>query len=89
MPVIVWTDYLQYKARLRGFDLLKLEHIVRHSSERYFDTDSGRLVAIGRHNQQLVMIPYDVEDDTIIPVTVHATTRQQIRFRLQTGRFTL
>lgn len=89
MPVIVWTDYLQYKARLRGFDLVKLEHIVRHSSERYFDTDSGRSVAIGRHDQQLVMLPYDEEDNTITPVTVHVTTRQQIRFRLQTGRFTL
>lgn len=87
--MIVWTNYLQYKARLRGFDLLKLEHIVRHSGERYFDTDSGRAVVIGRHDHQLVMIPYDVEDDTITPVTVHATTRQQIRFRLQTGRFIL
>jgi hypothetical protein len=24
----------------------------------------------------------------IVPVTVHATSRQQINFRLQTGRFT-
>lgn len=89
MPKIVWTIYLQYKARLRGFDLLKLEHIVRHSSERYFDTDTGRSVVIGRHDQRLVMIPCDVEEDTITPVTVHVTTRQQIRFRLQTGRFIL
>lgn len=87
--MIVWTDYLQYKARLRGFDLLKLEHIVRHSSERYFDVETERAVVVGRHDQELVMIPYDVEGDIITPVTVHATTRQQIRFRLQTGRFTL
>lgn len=89
MPEVLWTNYLQYKATLRGFDLPTLEHIVRRSSERYFDTDTGRSVVIGRHDQQLVMIPYEVEDNTITPVTVQVTTRQQIRFRLQTGRFTL
>jgi len=73
---------------LRGYDLTKLEHIIRHSSERYFDTETGRSIVVGRHNRQLVMIPYEVDGDVIIPVTIHAITRQQIRFRLRTGRFT-
>ena len=88
MPGIVWTQYLQYRAELRGFDLTKLEHIIRHSSERYFDTETELTVVVGRHNRQLVLVPYEVEGDTITPVTVHAITRQQIRFRLQAGRFT-
>ena len=88
MSNIVWTEYLQYRAELRGFDLAKLERIIRHSSERYFDTETGRTIVVGRHNKQLVMIPYEVDSDTITPVTVHAITRQQIRFRLRTGRFT-
>jgi hypothetical protein len=88
MTTIVWTEYLQYRAELRGFDLAGLEHIIRHSSERYFDTETGRTVVIGRHDRQLVVIPYDVGEETITPVTVHAITRQQIRFRLRTGRFT-
>jgi hypothetical protein len=87
MPNIVWTGYLQYRAELRGFDLTKLEHIIRHSGERYFDTETGLTVVVGRHNRQLVLIPYEVEGDTITPVTVHAITRQQIRFRLRAGRF--
>lgn len=66
----------------------KLEYIVRHSSERYFDTETGLNIVVGRHNRQLVLIPCEVEGDTITPVTVHAITRQQIRFRLRTGRFT-
>jgi len=33
------------------------------------------------------MIPYEAEARTITPVTVHATTRQQINLRLKTGRF--
>jgi len=86
--MINWSDYLRYRAKTRGFDLEKLEHIIRHSSERYLDTETGRHVAVGRHGEQLVMIPYEAEQEIITPVTVHAITRQQIRFRLSTGRFT-
>jgi hypothetical protein len=43
---------------------------------------------VGRHNRQLVLIPYEVDTETITPVTVHAIARQQIRFRLRAGRFT-
>ena len=68
--------------------MARLEGIIRHSSEHYFDTVTGRTIVVGRHNKQLVMIPYEVDGDTVIPVTIHAITRQQIRFRLQTGRFT-
>lgn len=88
MPSVVWTEYLQYRAELRNFDLTILEHIILHSSERYFDTETGRTIVVGRHNRHLVMIPYEVDGDIITPVTVHAITRQQIRFRLRAGRFT-
>jgi len=87
MPVIIWSDYLKYRAVLRGFDLLTLEQVIRHSSERYLDTETGRSVVVGRHRRQLVMIPCEIEEEAIVPVTVHAIKRQQIRFRLRTGRF--
>lgn len=38
---LAWTDYMKYRARLRGFDLAKIEHIVRYSGERYVDTVTG------------------------------------------------
>ena len=85
---IVWTDYLRHRAQLRGFDLETIENIVRFSDERYFDTSTQRMVAIGRQGSLLVMIPYDEDGDTATPVTVHATTRQQISLRLRAGRFT-
>jgi len=85
--MINWADYLKYRAALRGFDLEKLEEIIRHSAERYFDTETERHVVVGRHNLQLVVIPYDIDNDTITPVTVHTISRQQIRFRLNTRRF--
>lgn len=84
---IVWTEYVEYRARLRGFDLVKIEQIVRHSGERYIDTVTGRLIAVGHIDNMLVMIPYDTEQGTITPVTIHATTRQQINFRIETKRF--
>lgn len=85
--IVVWTEYMKYRARLRGFDLAKIEDIVRYSTERYFDTATGRSVIIGRHDELLVMIPYETDGETIIPVTIHATTRQQINLRLKTGRY--
>lgn len=87
MGKVVWTDYLQHRAHLRGFEPTVVERIVLHSEERYFDISTQRKVAVGRSDSQLVVIPYDQEGETFTPVTIHATTRQQINFRLKTGRF--
>jgi len=87
MAKIVWTDYLKYRAAVRGFDLTILEQIILHSAERYFDNETRRTVVIGKHDKELVIIPFDTAGDEVIPVTIHATTRQQIRFRIRTGRF--
>ncbi|MEW6356686.1 MAG: hypothetical protein AB1696_10190 [Planctomycetota bacterium] len=87
LKTIVWTEYLKHRARLRGFDLAVVEHIVRFSEERYFDTATHRTVAIGRHGKRLVMVPYEKHGDTVTPITIHAIARQQITFRLKTGRF--
>jgi hypothetical protein len=45
------------------------------------------MVAVGRHDSRVVLIPYDQDSDVMTPVTIHSTTRQQIQFRLRTGRF--
>jgi len=84
---IVWSDYVRYRIDLRGFDPPKIEEILRYSAERYFDTATGRMIAVGRHDDRLVMVPYEEKEGTITPVTIHVTTRQQITFRLKTGRF--
>ena len=89
MPQIVWSSYLRYRAELRGFDLAKIEEILRFSGERYYDTVTGREIAVGKHDNRLVIIPYERSGDLITPVTIHSTTRQQIRFRLRTGRFAI
>ena len=83
----VFTDYLKFRATLRGFDLKMIEEILRHSDERYFDVETQRSIIIGEHHHKLAMIPYELSETEIIPITIHATTRQQIKFRLNTGRF--
>ena len=85
--VIVWSDYLKYRAELRGFELSKIENILRHSEERYFDSVTRRLIVVGKHDNRLVIIPYERHGNEITPITIHAITRQQIKFRLKTGRF--
>ena len=48
MKPIVWIEYLRFRAQQRGFDLAELEHIMRYSTERYFDTQTLRRIVIGR-----------------------------------------
>lgn len=88
MVEIIWTDYLKYRLKLRGFNLAKIEEVIRYSSERYYDTSTDRWVVIGKDSNILVMIPHEIdEDSTITPITIHATTRQQIKYRVKSGRF--
>ena len=84
---LVWSEYIKYRAGFRKFELAKIEDIIRYSRERYFDTVTRRMIVVGKHDDRLVMIPYQRKGNEIIPVTIHATTRQQINFRLKTGRF--
>lgn len=88
MKQVIWTDYFRYRAKLRGFSLESVEEIVRYSTERYYDTATDRLVVVGKDANIIVMIPYEIETDNIItPITIHATSRQQINYRIKSGRF--
>ncbi|HFC09981.1 MAG TPA: hypothetical protein ENJ54_09065 [Chloroflexi bacterium] len=84
---IIWTAYLRYRARVRGFDLKRLDEILRYGNERYYDTQTGRFVVVGRCGKQLCLVPYEIRAETITPVTVHATTRKQILQRVRVGRY--
>lgn len=86
--MLLWTDYMKYRARLREFDLEELEKVVRFSSERYNDEATGRQVVVGKHGDSMVLIPFETLGEDIMPVTVHRTTRQQVAARVRSGRFT-
>ena len=76
-----------YRAAQRNYDLDRIKEILRFSTERYLDSETGRTVAVGTHRDKLVVIPYEETESTMTPITVHATSRQQIRFRINIGRF--
>ena len=78
---------MKYRVELRNFELSKIESILRYSGEKYWDTETQHFVAVGKHDDRLVIIPYEMFDYEITPVTIHVSTRQQIKFRLKTGRF--
>ena len=85
---ISWTDYFRYRVKLRGFNLSNVEEIIKYSTERYYDTATERLVIVGKDANILVMIPHEIDKkDIITPITIHATTRQQINYRVKSGRF--
>ena len=86
-PEIVWSAYMKFRATQRGYDLTKIEEIVRYSGEQYYGTVTHRVVVVGRHHNRLVIIPIEREGNLILPVTIHAVTRQQISLRLRSGRF--
>jgi hypothetical protein len=45
-------------------------------------------VVIGKDANMMVMIPHEIDkEDTITPVTIHATCRKQINYRVKSGRF--
>ena len=85
--IIVWTEYIKYRLTLRGYNITTVEKILRYSSERYRDTVTDRMIVIGRHEKFLVMIPYEVKENILTPVTIHTTSRQQINSRIKSGRF--
>jgi hypothetical protein len=55
---VAWTEYLKYRAAIRGFDLDTIEKIAKSSQERYTDTATNRHVVVGRCGKTLVVIPW-------------------------------
>ncbi len=87
MKPILWTAYLEYRCQTRNFRLEAIENII-HSPERlYYDVETARIVAVGKHDNKLVLIPYEETETGITPVTIHATSRRQINLRVRSGRF--
>ena len=84
---IRWTYYFTKRCERRHYSIEKAEEIIRYSTERYFDLDSSRRIAVGFVDNRLVVIPYEEENDIVTPVTIHETDRKQINFRIRTSRF--
>lgn len=63
---IIWTEYFKYRVELRGFDLERIEEVLRHGTERYYDTATGRLVVVGNDTNILIIVPYEKMSLTLL-----------------------
>jgi hypothetical protein len=68
------------------------EQIFLHATERYFDTETQRDIAVhrvrlGRRRMAQMMLAYEEYAEHIEFVTIHKINRRDINFRIQTGRW--
>jgi hypothetical protein len=82
----ILTEYFRFRLQLKKYEFDKMFGIIKCSIEKYYDTETGRTVVIGKHIDKLVLIPYEITEESVIPVTIHVITRQQINFRIKPGR---
>ena len=88
MKVNLTNKYFLYRLKVREYELEKVESILRTSFEVYFDSDTGRNIKVGKHDNVLIIVAYDVEQDgSTTPVTVYQTSRKQINYYLKKERF--
>lgn len=78
---IVWTAYMKYKSKLRGFNLLQIEDVINSSSERYLDTITGRRVIVGKYESKLILIPYEMDENSVINCPHHDASTNQFSYK--------
>jgi hypothetical protein len=89
---ITLTDYFQTRLRIRRVPEQVVRSIIENSTERYFDNETLRHIAVGRaefgrKGARLLMVAYEREGNILTPVTVHDVTRAQVRRRVTQERW--
>jgi len=88
---IEYTVHLQTRLHLRYIPSDLPRYIYVHATERYYDHQEERMIAIAdvkhRGKTRPMCIAYDEFDDHVEVVTIHPIRRSQIDNRRQTGRW--
>ncbi len=92
MTEIRFTEYFRERLRLRNVPETIVRKILTESTERYFDVETLRFVAVarasfGRKGARLLMVAYEQEGDILTAVTIHDVTRQQVQARVESARW--
>ena len=89
---VIYSRHLQFRMQMRGIPEKMPERIYRESQQRYYNHHTLRRVAVMevQHNRRrtLMMIAYDQFAEHADLLTIHPITKDQIRERLRTGRWT-
>ena len=89
---IEYTEHLRIRLRHRHTPPDIPRHIYLHSTERYYDRQEERMIAIAeveyRGEIRPMCIAYDEFEEHVEIVTVHPIRRSQVDNRRQTRRWT-
>jgi len=89
---IRYSQHLKFKMRVRQISENMPKRIYHESKKRFYNHQTFRRIAImeisyHRH-RTLMMIAYDQYSDYVDIITIHPITKEQIRQRQRTGRWT-
>lgn len=88
---IVYSKHAKDRLRIRGISLELPSKVVEEAEERYFDTETGHLVAVKRTELygkiRDVMVVYKVEMEIFTVLTIHPLKEGQKDKRLEAGRW--
>lgn len=88
---IEYSTHLTQRLALRGISHDLPYQIYVQSDERYYDTETGHLIAIMRtminDKMREVMVAYEIDKQTIKLLTIHPLKQGQKENRAKTGRW--
>ena len=91
MKTIHYTEYMQDRMEFRHIPQQVVEGILLTAIERYFDSETGRFIAVQRvrhhGSYKRLAVAYEEKGDEITAVTVHTVTKRQVQARIKRQRW--
>jgi hypothetical protein len=88
---IKYSEHIEKRLQLRGIENDLPKVIVEQAEERFFDNETGHLIAIMKtylyNNIREVMVAYVMKKDYIKLLTIHPLKEGQKYNRLKSGRW--
>ena len=88
---IYYSDHIATRLNLRSIEHDLPQKIFAEADERYFDNDTGHLIAVMKislYNKiREVMVAYRIEQDCATLLTIHPLKEGQKENRINTGRW--
>jgi len=88
---IRYSDHLQFRLHLREINSTLPEKIYRSAKEKYYDTATDLLVAVGavRYKGTIrdIAVTYREEYNEVLLITIHPLKQHQKENRIQTKRW--
>jgi len=88
---IVYSKHAEHRLRIRGIPFDLPAKMVEEAEERFFDTETGHLIAVKRTELygkiRDVMVAYLQEMETFTVLTIHPLKEGQKENRLKIGRW--